>query len=591
MFRKTTMVALVAAIAILGVVAVLQTGEGADEVSAVDASSAADIQEAFRSGGNFTLTSNVNITGGTVSADLSLDLNGYTLTTTAVITISSGFELSIFDSSNSRGKLYSNTSDNHLINVEADGSLVLNSGTIDLESPNMGNNTINSRGSVDINGGTIMRSGVTEPDGGAYAIRAVSGTVTVDNASIDSGDNGIGVGPYQPADKVGNSTVVTVSNSYIIAVSYGIAVFGVGDMGDNGSVTLTLDNVVVNSDETCISSNASSGGHAGFTIDVNGGVYTGKFGIYAPGYGIYNVDGAHITATVAGIQIAAGVLNINDDTVIETKGVNNGIYNSLAPGGSGTGDIRGAIVVGKHGGGYVGDIDVNINGGTLIAPEGGDAIVILDNSTGIDLLADYHTSVDATGGEIVGNIVFTTAIGDSSSRNKADDKIDFNLNGASVDGDITRSDEFRGNAAITSGTVTGDVTGDVDAPSSTGSVYFYDLGITTTYYDSFVLPSEPSRSIEGYTFLGYSLSPDSTTIDYLPGATVFGLTGDVIVYEVWENDNPYVPFPDDDDDYVPIPPVVYDDSGDDDTVTIVACAAAAVVAAILAVFLIVERKH
>ena len=553
-----------------------------------------DIQDAFENGGNYALTSNVDITGGTVSADLNLDLNGFILTTIGVITISSGAELSILDSSNSGGMLFSNASENNLINVEARGSLVLNSGTINLESPNMGNNTINSRGSVDINGGTIMRSGVTEPDGGAYAIRAVSGTVTVDNANIDSGDNGIGVGPYQPEDKVSNSTVVTVSNSYIIAVSYGIAVFGVGDMEDNGSVTLTLDNVVVNSDETCISSNASSGDHAGFTIDVNGGVYTGKFGIYAPGYGIYNVDGAHITATVAGIQIAAGVLNINDDTVIETKGVNDGIYNSLAPGGSGTGDINGAIVVGKHGGGYVGDIDVNINGGTLIAPEGGDAIVILDNSTGIDLLADYHTSVDATGGEIVGNIVFTTAIGDSSSRNKADDKIDFNLNGASVDGDITRSDEFRGNAAITSGTVTGDVTGDVDAPSSTGSVYFYDLGITTTYYDSFVLPSEPSRSIEGYTFLGYSLSPDSTTIDYLPGATVFGLTGDVIVYEVWENDNPYVPFPDDDDDpYIPPSFVVQEsDDSDDGAVKVVACAAAAVVAAILAAFLIfMQRKN
>ena len=588
MFRKTTMAALVAAVAILGVVAVLQTGGGVDEV---DATTPDDIQAAFQNGGSYVLTSNVEINGGTVSSDLVLNLNGYILTTTDVITISSGAELSILDSSNSRGKLYSNTSDNHLINVEADGSLVLNSGTIDLESPSMGNNTINSRGSVVVDGGTITRSGVTDPDGGAYAIRAVSGTIIVDDADVVSEDNGIGVGPYQDADKVSNSTVVTVSNSYIVAVSYGIAVFGVGDMEDNGSVTLTLDNVVVNSDETCISSNASSGDHAGFTIDVNGGAYTGKFGIYAPGYGIYNVDGAHITATVAGIQIAAGVLNINDNTVIKTKGVNDGIYNSLALGGSGTGDIRGAIVVGKHGGGYVGDIDVNINGGTLIAPEGGDAIVILDNSTGIDLLEDYHTSVDAPGGEIVGNIMFTTATGDSSSSNKADDKIDFNLNGASVDGDITRSDDFKGDAVITSGTVTGDVTGDVDAPSSTGSVYYYDLGITTTYYCSFVLPSEPSRSIDGFTFLGYSLSPDSTTIDYLPGATVSGLTGDVTVYEVWENDNPLVPFPDDDDDYVPIPPVVYDDSGDDDTVTIVACAAAAVVAAILAVFLIVERKH
>lgn len=48
---------------------------------------------------------------------------------------------------------------------------------------------------------------------------------------------------------------------------------------------------------------------------------------------------------------------------------------------------------------------------------------------------------------------------------------------------------------------------------------------------------------------------------------------------------------DDDDDYVPIPPIVYDDSGDDDTVTIVACAAAAVVAALIAVYLIIDRKH
>ena len=51
------------------------------------------------------------------------------------------------------------------------------------------------------------------------------------------------------------------------------------------------------------------------------------------------------------------------------------------------------------------------------------------------------------------------------------------------------------------------------------------------------------------------------------------------------------PIWDDDDDYVPPVYVPEQDSSDDDTVTIVACAAAAVVAAILAVFLIVERKH
>ena len=57
------------------------------------------------------------------------------------------------------------------------------------------------------------------------------------------------------------------------------------------------------------------------------------------------------------------------------------------------------------------------------------------------------------------------------------------------------------------------------------------------------------------------------------------------------SDTPFPPILDDDDDYVPIPPIVNDDSGDDDTVTIVACAAAAVVAALIAVYLIIDRKH
>ena len=62
--------------------------------------------------------------------------------------------------------------------------------------------------------------------------------------------------------------------------------------------------------------------------------------------------------------------------------------------------------------------------------------------------------------------------------------------------------------------------------------------------------------------------------------------------EVTEPDTPPLPSWDDDDDYVPIIPVVPEQSSSgDDTVKIVACAAAAVVAAILAVFLIVERKH
>lgn len=94
MFRKTTMAALVAAIAILGVVAVLQTGEGADEVSAIDASSADELQNAFINGGSITLTSDVTLTGAqTISGDLEIDFNGHTIFTNETITVNADLTL------------------------------------------------------------------------------------------------------------------------------------------------------------------------------------------------------------------------------------------------------------------------------------------------------------------------------------------------------------------------------------------------------------------------------------------------------------------------------------------------------------------
>ena len=66
--------------------------------------------------------------------------------------------------------------------------------------------------------------------------------------------------------------------------------------------------------------------------------------------------------------------------------------------------------------------------------------------------------------------------------------------------------------------------------------------------------------------------------------------GSFVVSSEEDSQLPYPPIWDD-DDYVPPVYVPSQTNDDDDTVKIVACAAAAVVAAILAVFLIVERKH
>lgn len=594
MFRKTTMAALVAAIAILGVVVVLQTGGGgADEV---DATTSADIQAVFQNGGSYVLTSDVEINGGTVSSDLVLDLNGHTLTTTDSIQINARFTVND-SSSNNTGMIYASI-DSDMITVgyeelstekAPNASLIMNSGTIVLESNINGSDTITAFEDVVINGGIIQRVG--SGDEGTYALKIRDGTTTIDNASIVSVANALAVMSVSPTDDTVNyDPKCVIDDTYISAKYYGVAIFGINNMEDNDSVVLTLNNTEIVSEYTCISSNASSGIYAGFSINVNGGSLNGTYGIYAPGYGVYNLNGVSVTASIAGIQIAAGELNILGDTVIETTNVNSGTYNSLLPStGSGPGDICGAIVVGKAGSGYVGDVDVNLVSGTLQAPEDGDALVICDNATGEDVLSNYSMSVEATGGEVDGNIVFTTAESNRTSQVKDSGMITFDLDGSKVIGNISKAKDFNGSTTVTSGTVSGDMTGDIDSSVPSGTVYFPD-GTSGTYYSSFRMPSGPVSDRDGYTFLGFSLRSDATSADYEPNEVV-ETTGNVTVYEVWENDNPYVPFPDDDDDYVPIPPVVYEDSGDDDTVTIVACAAAAVVAAILAVFLIVERKH
>lgn len=66
--------------------------------------------------------------------------------------------------------------------------------------------------------------------------------------------------------------------------------------------------------------------------------------------------------------------------------------------------------------------------------------------------------------------------------------------------------------------------------------------------------------------------------------------GNDVTIEIVEPERPFIPPIDDEDDYIP-PAFVVTEEPEDDTTAIVACAAAAAVAAIMAVFLIIDRKH
>ena len=591
MHRKTTMAVLAVAVALLGVVASVQTGGGVDEVDAANAGTVEELKEAFTKGGDYVLSSDITISEALTlgqNVTLVLDLNGQTLTTTDTITISGS--LTVNDSSGN-GSITSNVASKHLLYVNSDATLIINAGTISLNSNSAKFHTIMTYGTTDINGGNIVRSGVTET-ASTYSVRAQDGLLSIDGATITSSDSGVAVRSLDTGS-THNDPKATISDTTITAGQYGIAVFGNGSFTDNESVTLTVDNSAITAD-VCIGTNASNGAHAGFTITINSGTFDGVYGIYAPGHGIYNINGGHLIGEIAGIQIAAGILNIRDGAVIETEGTNADGYNSLvatsgSSAGSGPGDICGAVVIGKASGGYWGNIEVNVEGGRLVAPEGGDALVVCDNATGLDTLADYSTSVETTGGEIDGNVVLTTASNEqyNNPTQKKENKVAFDLDGANVDGNIVKSDGFTGSTAVTSGSVSGNVSDDVTKPASSGTVRFDSTGQSYTYYGSFKMPGAPEPR-EGDTFLGYSLIAGSTSDLYDPYQVVT-TSGNVTVYEVWESDIPsYNPGYDDDEDLPPFIPT--QPAEDDDTVTIVACAAAAAVAAILAVFLVIDRK-
>ena len=523
----------------------------------------------------------------TIDKELTIDLNGQTIASgvsnETLITVTAGGNLTIRDGTNTDGGFYT-TNHGYLIDTKTDSDLIIESGIFHMKDMTECD-IIGIQGDGTINGGTFIYEGSHKMDGCVLRVYN-GGQVIINDIDIDSDKQAI-VLRSDPSQS--RSTTLTFNNGTIDSCYYAFSVFGHGydDEDNNNNAVLTVIDADVtvrdseNPDESesaVFGTNASGGTNAGHTINIEGGLFTGNTGCYFPSYGLYNITGGTFETSMYGIRIAAGILNISDDAEITTNIISESIplENENKP----TGTL-GALTIGKISSEYVGDIVVNISGGSLNNALG-NAITVYDDTMGTTELEGKVISINLTGGTVTGNVEFISADdGDSDSN-----ALSLTLDGGNIDGNLKLEAGMQSTIKLTSGTISGNVDGvNVEA---TGTVTYPD-GTTTNYYNSFVLPGAP-EDIDGYTFLGYSLRPDATSTDYLPNRTVTA-SGDVIVYEVWESDEPFIPFPDDDDEYVPIPPVVYDDSGDDDTVTIVACAAAAVVAAILAVFLIVERKH
>ncbi len=555
-------------------------GEGyTDLANAIENSESGDIITIIN---DFTQTTSV-----TIDKTLTIDLNGRIITSgvsnETLITVTAGGNLTIRDGTNSDGGFYT-TNPKYLINTETDSKIIIESGIFHMKDVTKCD-IIGIQGDGTINGGTFIYEGDHEKNGCVLRVYN-GGQVVINDIDIDSDKQAI---VLRSDSSQSRSTTLTFNNGTIDSCYYAFSVFGHGydDEDDNNNTVLTVIDADVtvrdseNPDESesaVFGTNANNGSNAGHTINIEGGSFTGNTGCYFPSYGVYNITGGTFDTTLYGIRIAAGILNISDDAVITTDVISEST--SLEDDSKPTGTM-GALTVGKVNKEYVGDIVVNVSGGSL-SNALGNAITVYDDTMGTTELEGKVISINLSGGTVTGDVEFISANNDNSDSTA----LSLTLDRGNIDGDLKMEDGMQSEITLTSGTISGNVDG--VSVEATGTVTYPD-GTTTNYYNRFVLPDAP-EDVDGYTFLGYSLRPDATSADYSPNQTVTA-SGDVTVYEVWESDDPIIPFPDDDDDYVPIPPVVYEDSGDDDTVTIVACAAAAVVAAILAVFLIVERKH
>lgn len=377
-------------------------------------------------------------------------------------------------------------SESYGVFLQGNGALTLNDGSIS-STGNYCAVQILPGTSLTMNGGTVE---ATHKDA-AYASAILNfGTLTIEGGTVK------GVSPisnnaarYAGESYEGMNTTCTITGGEIIGVpaetykgstasegyagaSWGISLWGLG-VGTSGNYNKTetpdYDAVVLNMSggkveaAQAICTNASNGASAGSTINISGTAQvigtgsdgTGGTGMYLPAMSIVNISGGTISGG-QGIRICAGELNITGGEVIGTEVSNS---EDLIAGGSG--GTSGAIVVGKAGAHYVGDIVVNIGKNATVknTAEGEEpkaAIVVSDKNMG-DATMDYDDlsiSVNVDGATINGDVVKASNLTPGDTQDGGNTTL--MIENAIVTGNV--SNQSKTGLTVKDSTITGDVT-------------------------------------------------------------------------------------------------------------------------------------
>ncbi|MFR8065816.1 MAG: S-layer homology domain-containing protein [Acutalibacter sp.] len=458
---KKLMSVLLALVLVLAMVPVAASAESTELPTPVD--------------GVITLTENVELSSSyEVTGSLTLDLNGFTI-------------------SNS-GELVSNAGAlAYLFRIDEGASLTLR----DSSSGGVGSLSVDNARGILNNGTFIMESGKIE----------ATSTQAVDGETTDNSKWGYCVVNAVTEESFANNqkVVCEIRGGTLESDAYGMYIQGAGVPGTglntegtetrNDLMLVTISGDAEITASMAIGTNASSGQFAGFTLNIEGGTIRGKnsletdiddgCALYLPAVGITNISDGTISGGQA-IRICAGELNITGGQIIGTTVGDN---SDLIAGGSG--GTQGAIVVGKAGGGYVGNIDINISDGAVVTntatAEGEQtkpAIVVSDKNMGNETMEynDLAITVTVDGAAINGDVVkvsnlttgANTQDGGNTSLTISNTTVDGNVTNQSKTGLTIRDTNITGNVSNTSEgstAILGDstVSGKIDDSSDAGA--------------------------------------------------------------------------------------------------------------------------
>ena len=261
------------------------------------------------------------------------------------------------------------------------------------------NNTITLTDNVVLNESVeIKKSGVNlvidlggKTISGSSLLFDIYSPVTFKNGTIDVTYNGsasICVMWLNGGAKLALENDVTV-NAAKSAGATG-SVFAVGLYNDCDEAELTINGKITGDNGATINGTITTNTNK---VTVNGTIAVAGHALYLAGNGITDINNGACVKGDAGIEIRAGVLNINGGTVEST-----GTYSAPIANGNGTTASGAALIVAEHTTNQ--GITVNVNSGNIKAASNGKAIAASDpeNKGGDDV------KLNVAGGNVVGGI-------------------------------------------------------------------------------------------------------------------------------------------------------------------------------------------